>query len=255
MTYIEVYLRAPPGPWASGTDGPVRAPTAHLRGKHQMLLEQERRDVCLAARTLAAAPGVAPGESATLSVRRGDLVVVTPHGIPLDQIQPADCPVMSLDDRMLEGRRDPAAETTLHMAVHRRAAGHGREVGAVVNAFTADTVAVSSVLVELPPIHHRAAALGGAIAVTPYATYGTGDIADQAVKALKGRDAALLADHGGVALGRGLEHALENLRLLDWLCAAYLRARMLGHPRVLSEDELAAVAHRDSYGWAGPDIW
>ncbi|MDT0328012.1 class II aldolase/adducin family protein [Nocardiopsis lambiniae] len=220
-----------------------------------MLLEQERRDLCLTARALATAPGVAPGESATLSVRSGDLVVVTPHGVPLDQIQAADCPVMSLDDRMMEGRRDPAAETTLHMAVHRQAADHGREVTAVVNAFTADTVAVSSVLAELPPIHHRAAGLGGAVAVTPYTTYGTGDIADQAVKALKGRDAALLSNHGGMALGRGLEHALENLRLLDWLCATYLRARQLGEPRVLSEDELAAISHRDTYGWAGPDIW
>ncbi|WP_017572970.1 class II aldolase/adducin family protein [Nocardiopsis halotolerans] len=220
-----------------------------------MLLEQERRDVCLTARSLASGAGAAPGESGTVSVRSGDLVVVTPHGVPLDRIQPGDCPVMSLDDRVLEGRRDPAAEATLHMAVHRLTAEHDRDVTAVVNAFTADTVAVSSVLAELPPIHHRAAGLGGAITVTPYTTYGTGEISDHAVKALKGRDAALLADHGGLALGRDLGHALENLRLLDWLSAAYLRARQLGEPRVLSEDELARVRERDSYGWAGPDIF
>ncbi len=218
-----------------------------------MLLEQERRDICLTARAIAQHPGTAPGEAGTVSVRSGDLVVVTPHGVPLDQIQPQDCPVMSLDDRMLEGRRDPAAETTLHMAVHRHAAEHGRASLALVNAFTADTAAVSSVLPELPPIHHRAAGLGGAISVTPYMPYGTGEIADQAVKALKGRDAALLADHGGLALGRNLEHAMANLRLLDWLCATYLRARQIGEPRVLTEDELAQARHRDTYGWAGPD--
>ncbi|MFJ9555470.1 class II aldolase/adducin family protein [Nocardiopsis sp. NPDC101807] len=220
-----------------------------------MLLEQERRDVCLTARALAGGSGTAPGEAGTVSVRSGDLVVVTPHGVPLDRIQPADCPVMSLDDRVLEGRRDPAAEATLHIGVHRRAAEGGRDVTAVVNAFTADTVAVSSVLAELPPIHHRAAALGGAITVTPYTTYGSGEIGDLAAKALKGRDAALLADHGGLALGRDLAHALENLRLLDWLCAAYVRARRIGEPRVLSEDELAQVRRRDAYGWAGPDVW
>ncbi|MFE9282015.1 class II aldolase/adducin family protein [Nocardiopsis alba] len=218
-----------------------------------MLLEQERRDVCLTARSIARHPGTAPGEAGTISVRSGDLVVVTPHGIPLEQLGPGDCPVMSLDDRVLEGRRDPAAEATLHLAVHRDAAEHGRDVGAVVNAFTADTVAVSTVLVELPPIHHRAAGLGGAVAVTPYAPYGTGNISDQAVKALKGRDAALLAGHGGLALGRNLEHALENLRLLDWLSGTYLRARQVGEPRVLSEEELAEIRHRDTYGWAGPD--
>lgn len=220
-----------------------------------MLLEQERRDVCLTARAIANGSGAAPGPTGTVSVRSGDLVVVSPWGLPLDQLQPADCPVMSLDDRVLEGRRDPAAETTLHMAVHRRATEHERGATAVVNAFTVDTVAVSAVLAELPPIHHRAAALGGAVTVAPYTTYGTGEIADQAVKALKGRDAALLADHGGVAVGRGLEQALENLRLLDWLSAAYLRARQLGEPRVLSEDELDRIRQRDTYGWAGPDIF
>lgn len=218
-----------------------------------MLLEQERRDVCLTARAITRHPGVAPGEAGTVSVRSGDLVVVTPHGVPLDQIQPQDCPVMSLDDRMLEGRRDPSAETTLHMAVHRRATEQGRDVTAVVNAFTTDSVAVSTIEVELPPIHHRAAGLGGAITVTPYMPYGGGDIADQAVKALKGRDAALLSGHGGVALGRDLEHALENLLLLDWLSTTYLRARQIGRPRVLSEEELAQIRQRDTYGWAGPD--
>lgn len=219
-----------------------------------MLLEQERRDVCLTARALAAT-GLAPGEGASVSVRSGDLVVVTPTGVGLDRVDPSDCPVMSVDDRVVEGRREPSAEATLHMAVHRRAAERESATTAVVQAHTADTVAVSAVLPELPPIHHRAARLGGAVPVTPYTTYGTGEIADHAVKALKGREAVLLANHGGLALGRGLGEALENLRLLDWLCAAYIRARQLGAPRVLSEDELARVRQRDTYGWAGPDIW
>ena len=218
-----------------------------------MLLEQERRDVCLIARSVAACATSAPGEAGTVSVRSGELVVITPAWVPFDQLHPADCPVMCLDDRVLEGRRDPAAEATLHMAVHRRTVEQGRRRTAVINAATADTVALSSALAELPPIHHRAAGLGGAITVTPYATYGTGEIADQAVKALKGKDAALLANHGGVVLGQDLEHALENLRLLDWLSSAYLRARQVGEPRVLSEDELAEARRRDTYGWAGPD--
>ena len=70
---------------------------------------------------------------------------------------------------------------------------------------------------------------------------------------LKGKYAALLANHGGLVLGRDLEQALENLRVLDWLSSAYLRARQVGEPRALSEDELAEARRRDTYGWAGPD--
>ncbi len=214
-----------------------------------MLLEQERRDVCLTARRLVDT-GLAMGEGGSISVRHGDLAVVTPEDIPLDRVEPTDCPVLALDERVLDGRRAPGAETTLHMALHRHC-----ESRAVVQAHAADTAAVAAALVELPPIHHRAARLGGAIPVTRYATYGTGELSDEVVKSLKGKRAALLANHGGVATGDDLAGAFDNARLLEWLCGLYIRARSLGEPRVLTEEELADVRHRDTYGWAGPDVW
>lgn len=214
-----------------------------------MLLEQERRDVCLTARRLVES-GLAMGEGGSVSVRSGELAVVTPEGVALDRVEPADCPVLSLDERVLEGRRAPGAETTLHMAIYRHTGSQ-----AVVHAHANDTSAVAATLAELPPIHHTAARLGGAIPVTRYATYGTGDLSDEATKALKGNRAALLANHGGVATGDDLPQAFEHARLLEWLCGLYIRARSLGEPRVLSEEELAEVRDRDTYGWAGPDIW
>ncbi|CAM3765226.1 class II aldolase/adducin family protein [Nocardiopsis rhodophaea] len=213
-----------------------------------MLLEQERRDVCLTARQLFD-HGLAQGEGGTVSARCGDLVTVTPAGVALDRVEPADCPVLSVDGGVLEGRREPAAETTLHMAVYRET-----DANAVVHAHTPNATAVATVLAELPPIHHYAARLGGAIPVTSYATYGSGDLSDQVVKALQGKRAALLANHGGVGVGHGLEQAYEHARLLEWLCGVYINARRLGEPRVLSEEELAEVRHRDTYGWAGPDL-
>ncbi|GLU47273.1 class II aldolase/adducin family protein [Nocardiopsis ansamitocini] len=214
-----------------------------------MLLEQERRDVCLTARRLAET-GLAVGEGGTVSMRSGDLVVATPTGAALHSVQPGDCPVLSTDGRLLEGRRDPAAETTLHMGIYR-----ATDAGAVVQAHSRAAAAVSSVLAELPPIHHLAARLGGAVPVTRYATYGSADLSDQACKALKGKRAALLANHGGVATGTDLAEALEHARLLEWLAALYLDASRLGAPRVLSEDELAEIRHRDTYAWGGPDIF
>jgi L-fuculose-phosphate aldolase len=56
--------------------------------------------------------------------------------------------------------------------------------------------------------------------------------------------AALMANHGGVALGRDLEEAYENARLLEWLCGVYVRAKMIGEPRVLTEEELQRVVER-----------
>lgn len=214
-----------------------------------MLLEQERRHVCLTARRLVET-GLVVGEGGTVSVRSGDLVAITPAGVAPHRIEPGECPVLSIEGGVLEGRREPAAETTLHMAVYR-----GTDAGAVVQAHSRAAAAVSTVLAELPPIHHRAVRLGGAVPVAPYATYGTAGLADQAAKALKGRRAALLANHGGVTIGRDPSEAFEHARLLEWLCGVYLDAARLGTPRVLSEDELAAVRHRDTYAWGGPDFF
>ncbi|WP_460999192.1 class II aldolase/adducin family protein [Streptomonospora sediminis] len=213
-----------------------------------MLLEQERRDVCRVARRLAET-GLARHDGGSVSIRSGSWIAITPAGIPLERVEPADCPVLSVDAGVLEGRREPAAETTLHTAAYRTT-----DTGAVVQAHGEHAAVVSAVLAELPPIHHSAARLGGAIPVGDYATYGTGQLSDHLVKALKGKRAALLANHGGLALGADPQEAFEHARLLEWLCGIYIRARALGEPRVLSEDDLAAVRARDTYGWGGPDI-
>ncbi|MDA8369708.1 MAG: class II aldolase/adducin family protein [Nocardiopsaceae bacterium] len=213
-----------------------------------MLLEQERRRVSLTARRLADS-GLAQGSGGTVSVCADGLVAVTPAGVPLDRVEPADCPVLSVEGGVLEGRREPAAETTLHTAVYR-----ATDATAAVHAHGDNTAAVSAALTELPPIHHSAARIGGAIPVADYALYGTGELSDRLVKVLQGKRAALLANHGGVAVGDGLEQAFEHARLLEWLCGVYIRARAIGEPRVLSEDELAEIRDRDTYGWAGPDL-
>ena len=53
--------------------------------------------------------------------------------------------------------------------------------------------------------------------------------------ALDGRHAALMANHGSVAVGASLEQAVERALLLEWLAALHHRASALGPPRALTE--------------------
>jgi L-fuculose-phosphate aldolase len=59
--------------------------------------------------------------------------------------------------------------------------------------------------------------------------------------ALEGRTAVLMANHGAVTTGADVDAAVEASLLLEWACTVYWRARALGEPRVLDEDERAAV--------------
>jgi len=208
-----------------------------------MLMRDERAALCGIGRRMAET-GLVIGSSGNISVRSGDLVAVTPGGMMLDRMRPEDCPVLDLDGRVVEGERAPSSETPMHLAVY-----EVTEAAAVVHTHSTYGAVVASTMPELPPVHYTTLLLGGVVKVAGYATYGTAELAANVRAALEGgrwgrMNAALMANHGGVTLGRDLEEAFENARLLEWLCGVYVRARMIGEPRVLTEEQLQAVVER-----------
>ncbi|RFU40740.1 class II aldolase/adducin family protein [Actinomadura logoneensis] len=208
-----------------------------------MLLSTARSKVCRAGRRVVQ-EGLVTGSAGNISVRAGDKVVVTPGGAQLHRLAEAACPIVGLDGRVLRGPKEPSSETPMHLAIYRET-----DAGAIVHTHSADCVAVSTVLDELPPIHYYTLMLGGVVRVAEYATYGTPELARNVLAALRGgRRAALMANHGAVALGRDLDEAVENALLLEWLCGVYLKARAVGTPRALTDVQLGDAAER----FAGP---
>ncbi|WP_242906875.1 class II aldolase/adducin family protein [Actinomadura terrae] len=204
-----------------------------------MLLEAERAALCGTGRRMVET-GLVPGSSGNVSVRAGELVAVTPAGMRLDGLEPEDCPVVDVRGRPVDGRLEPSSETPLHLTLY-----EASPASAVVHTHSSYGVAVASTLTELPPIHYNTLLLGGIVKVAPYATYGTPELAANVGEAMSGgMRAALLANHGGVAVGGDLDEAFENARLLEWLCCVYVRAKTIGEPRVLTAEELARAAER-----------
>ncbi|GAB3905405.1 hypothetical protein GCM10027612_74910 [Microbispora bryophytorum subsp. camponoti] len=81
-------------------------PGEQLSEQHGEQLGELRRELCDYGRR-AAALGLVIGTSGNLSVREGDLVVVTPSGVALDRLRPEDCPVVDLGGRVVEGSARP----------------------------------------------------------------------------------------------------------------------------------------------------
>lgn len=219
-----------------------------------MLLEEERRDLCRAGRRLVS-QRLTDGSEGGLGLRAGELVVVTPAEGGLDRLEPDECPVLTLDGRVVEGHCDPNAETGLYLRLLRDL-DPGARAGALAHMQGEFAAAVSAALPELPPIHHRARKLGGAVPTVPYTPPNSPELGDAALAALhKGGRALLLGNHGGLALGDTVQEAVQHAALLEWLCAAYVRARSLGEPRVLSEEELHHIGLTEGRGWQGPDLF
>ena len=214
-----------------------------------MRLEAEREAVADACRRLAA-EGLVIGTAGNVSVRADDLVVTSPTGGVFAKLEPEDMTVVDLDGEMVEGERGPTSELGLHLALYAREAG----CGAVVHTHAPMATALSCVLDELPAVHYQMLSFGGPVRVAPYATFGTEELHDKVVAALQGRTAALMRNHGAIAWAADAGGAVELSLLLEWACTLYWRARAIGSPSTLDEDDLAEViaqAQRTGYGGAG----
>ena len=213
---------------------------------HELLREQ----VAAAARRLAH-EGLLVGTAGNVSSRSGDAVAVTASGVTLAGCRTEDVTVVSLTGDVVEGELRPTSELSLHLGVY-----DDSDAAAVVHTHAPWSTAVACVVEELPVVHYQQMLLGGAVRVAPYATFGTPELAAAVREALAGRQAALMGNHGSVAVGGSLDAAVENALLLEWLAALHHRASALGTPRVLTDAEqedvvLAALSR--GYGTVQPN--
>jgi L-fuculose-phosphate aldolase len=94
-------------------------------------------------------------------------------------------------------------------------------------------------------VHYEIAALSdGVIPVVPYATYGTETLADHVRAHLGTANAALLANHGTISLGRTLDDAANHTAILEFLAMLYYRSRIAGDPVVLPQEEILRVRRK-----------
>jgi len=209
-----------------------------------MLLAEEREALAAAGRRLADR-GLVIGTSGNLSARREDLVAVTPTGAVISELRAADLTVIRLSDgEIVEGELEPTSEVPMHLAVY-RATG----AGAIAHTHAATSTAIGLVCEEIPLIHYTMLSLGGSVRVAPYATYGTRELAEHVVAALQYKQAALMRNHGSIALGSTVAKSVDNLELAEWCAETYARAVALSgalhgpvadggvEPRVLTQKE------------------
>lgn len=163
--------------------------------------------------------GFAPSKSGNVSARAPHGLLITPSALPYAQTKPADLVLLDLDGKVLTGKRPPSSEWRFHAAIYRARP----EVNAVVHTHSPRATALSCARRGLPAFHYMIAIAGGHdIRCAPYATFGTQALSDHAVRALKGRKATLLSNHGVIAVGATLDGALAVAKEVENLSGQYL---------------------------------
>ncbi|MDB5372729.1 MAG: L-fuculose 1-phosphate aldolase [Belnapia sp.] len=194
--------------------------------------------IIAAARALDAL-GFMPSKSGNLSCRTPRGCLITPAGLPYAETTPEDLVEIAGCGTVLAGHRRPSSEWRLHAAVY----AARPEVGAVVHTHSPCATALSCARQAIPPFHYMIALGGGAdIPCAAYATFGTAALAEATLAALAGRRAALLANHGAIALGTTLAGAKALAMEVENLARQYLALRAAGlAPVLLTEAELREV--------------
>jgi L-fuculose-phosphate aldolase len=192
-----------------------------------------------------AADGLIVASAGNVSMRDGTEMLISPTGAMPETLTPDSVVRMTLDGQW-HGTWRPSSEWFMHAAVYRAFP----TAGAVVHTHADAATALSCLGERLPGFHYMLAEFGGDdVRCTPYVTFGTPELAELAVTALRGRTACLLGNHGMICHGRTMEAAIACALRLESLCRQYLLARQAGEPRLLTEKEMAAAHERyRSYG-------
>ncbi|HZC16667.1 MAG TPA: class II aldolase/adducin family protein [Caulobacteraceae bacterium] len=190
--------------------------------------------------------GLNRGTSGNVSARFDEGLLVTPSGIPAGRLEPEQMVLIDADGQAPNAGLKPSSEWRMHQRLLQRRP----DANAVVHCHSRHATILACAGRAIPSLHYMVAVAGGAsVPLAPYATFGSSELADGVVDALEGLNAALMANHGQVALGRSLEAALSIAEEVEEQAAVYCGTMALGGPILLSEAEMSTVLDKfKSYG-------
>src|SRR4249920_343259 len=206
-------------------------PAMKDRDKRQSII-----DACLRMNAL----GINQGTSGNISLRHGEGLLITPTSTPYETMRPEQIVQMGLD-----GSHDPAQRPSSEWRFHLDILKARPEINAVVHAHPPYSTILAIMNLEIPPIHYMIACAGGdTIRVAPYATFGTQELSEHAVRALEDRLACLLEHHGMIAVGPSLSKAMWLAVEVEALARQYHGCLQIGTPRLLPKEEIENVLGR-----------
>ena len=202
-----------------------------------MAYDAARQQVAEVARKMAAA-GLVSGTSGNVSARLpGGLMTITPMGGHCEEASPKETVVVDTELNTVEGDFAPSSESLLHAAIYEARP----DVGGIVHTHAVYSSAAAVAGRKIPPIvDEMVMAIGGAVRVSEYAPPASAEVAERVLSALGNRDAALIRNHGAVAVGESPAAALETAILVERAAKILVLSSMLGGAEALPDEVVEA---------------
>ena len=190
---------------------------------------------------------LSPLRSGNISIRgvneEIDGFFITPSGVKYDDLTTDSIVFLELNEnnnikKISDKVINPSSEWRFHQDIYIEK----RDAHAIVHAHSANAAAVSAHGKNIPAFHYMVALAGGNnIKCAEYATFGTKELSQNIIKALDGRKACLMSNHGQVAFGKSLSEAFELAEEIENICHQYINTIKLGQPKILSDEEMKKI--------------
>ena len=170
-----------------------------------------------------------------VSIRLGDEIIITPSGVNKGYLTEEEIIAVDYEGVVLRGRGKPSSEGKMHYEIYKKRP----DVHAIIHAHPPYAVGFSLAHRDIPDnILPEATILLGHVPCLPYVTPSTTELALEVANGLAHRDAALMANHGAITVGRTLEDAFNKMELLEQTCISMVCAAVLGGIQPIPEDQM-----------------
>lgn len=211
-----------------------------------MILEKEREQVIEYSLKLLS-EGLTNGTAGNVSIfnREKGLVAISPTGVSYSELTPEMISIVDLDGKLIEGLK-PSSELEMHMILYR----NREDVNAVIHTHPVYTTVLACLRQDLPAIDYMIAVTGATkVKCAEYASYGTKELAENAYKAMGSSLAVILANHGLTTAGKDIANALNITVQVEYISNLYIKAKNIGEPIVLPDNEMNSMLERfKTYG-------
>jgi len=206
-----------------------------------MIAESDAKSVVCEAGKRLLRENLVSGTWGNLSLRMDDEnMIITPSGKPYELLSSEDMVRVNYRTLSWEGESKPSSELKLHAAIYL----DRKDANAVIHTHQPNASTVAAARREVPPIlDDMAQIIGPSVRVAAYALPNTKKIVRKTLRALSGRNAALMANHGAVCIGRDMEEAFVVCQVLEKACRAFIEAEFLGGAKAIGNVE-AWIMHK-----------
>lgn len=197
-----------------------------------------RRDIVAVCQRLYQRGFIAGTEGNVSALEGPDRLWITPSGHHKGFLQPADLLLIDLHGQVLFGDGRPSSETPMHLALYRCRP----DIRAVVHAHPplATALTVAGYHLE-PPLLPEAVVALGEVPTIPYQMPTTWQFANNVGAAMRQAEAALLENHGSVAVGASLQAAFNKMEIVERAAQILYLAKLLGRVQPLSPEAVTAL--------------